>query len=355
MNKNHRGIKSGILLFTLLFLMINSHGRLPHEEVNHFPLSGDTLSFLIIPDDVLSHNQYSVGYHYQILREFARDQQCALKLVSMADSISPWETMIDGSVKVMIMNADCDTIPEALEERFIAGPSINSLDHAWVMLKEDFDVMQAMYAWFNSFKYTEQYANITSKFYNSKKSRSPHALTNELSPYDDLIKKYSREMGWDWRLLAALIYQESNFRMRASSSKGAIGLMQVTKATAKRYGVDPGLLFDPEQNIKAGCLMLKDLHRQLQDTLMGKEEVLKFVLASYNAGPERIKDCRNFALSQGKNPDNWDEVVTIFPLMSKKEHYLGEHIKIGPFKGIETTAYVSEVLDRYQRYCAFVR
>jgi len=215
-------------------------------------------------------------------------------------------------------------------------------------------VMKAMYTWFNSFKYTAQHADIASRFYPSQKSRSFPYFSRELSPYDDLIRKYSKEIGWDWRLLAALIHQESNFRMNVSSSKGAIGLMQVKEAVAQRYGVNPFFLYDPEQNIRAGSLMLKDLHRILRDNLMEEEELIKFVLAAYNAGPGRIEDCRNFALSQGKNPDNWEEVSGVFPLMNQKEHYQGEYIKIGPFKGNETTAYVSGVLGRYQLYCALV-
>ena len=144
MNKNNTELKSGMLLFTLLFLIISSQGHLPHKEVNHFPLNGDTLSCLIIPSDLLTKNQYSTGYHYQILREFALDQQCALRLVTLSDTISPWDAMILHDIRVMVLNPDRDSVPEPIEELFIAGPPINSLDHAWVMLKEDFEVMQAM-------------------------------------------------------------------------------------------------------------------------------------------------------------------------------------------------------------------
>ena len=352
MNK-HIALKSGILVFTLVFLMMSSQGRLPHEKINYFPLSGDTLSCLILPNNVLGKNRYSIGYHYQILKEFAKAQQCALRLIPLADSVSPWEAMLAQNVHVMITNTEYDSVPEVLKGRFIAGPSLNNFEHTWVLLQEDFDVMMAMYTWFNSFKHTEQYAGIASKFNRSQRPRSPSHFTRELSPYDDLIKKYSKEIGWDWRLLAALIHQESNFRMHVSSSKGAIGLMQVKEVVAQRYGVDPIFLYDPEQNIKAGSMMLKDLHRTLRDSTMGEEELIKFILAAYNAGPGRIEDCRNFALSQGKDPNNWEEVSGIFPLMSKKEHYQGEHIKIGPFRGNETIAYVSGVLERYQLYRTF--
>ena len=354
MSKNNIGLRSGMLLCTLAFLMMSSPGRLPHIKANYYPLIGETLYCLITTDDTPGNKPYSVGYHYQVLSEFAKDQQCDLRLIPLSDSLFLWDAMIKRPLTVMIMNAVCDSVPKELEERFIVGPSLNTLDHAWVVLNEDFEVMQAMYAWFNSFKYTEQYAKITSRFSRHKKSRTSNSFTGELSPYDDLIKKYSREIGGDWRLLAALIHQESNFRMHVSSTKGAIGLMQVTKETAQKYGIDPELLYDPEQNIRAGSLMLKDLYKQLHDSLLVDEELTKFVLASYNAGPERIKDCRNFALSQGKNPNDWEEVASVFPLMSQKEHYESEHIKIGPFKGIETTAYVMEVLARYRHYSTLV-
>ncbi len=62
--------------------------------------------------------------------------------------------------------------------------------------------------------------------------------TGRISPYDQYIRKYSQQLGWDWRLLASLIYQESNFKTDVTSQVGASGLMQLMPTTAKRFGID---------------------------------------------------------------------------------------------------------------------
>jgi len=352
MKNSNKWLRWWFPVLTLVFLSLGTKARHPDEPRHYTPLHNDTLSCLIMPGDILRKKQFPVGYHYQILKEFVQDQHSTLLLTTLPDSATVWEALLNKTVQVAVLNATRDTIPEEMEDLVIAGPPLNTKDHVWVYLKEDFELMQAMQTWFNSFKHTPQYANITSRFYTHDVFRHSDPAGGMLSPYDELIKKYSPSVGWDWRLLAALIYQESNFRMNATSSKGAVGLMQMKQSTAEKYGIQSkSQLYDPEVNIKAGTLYLKEISRQLSDSLLVDAEQIKFILASYNAGPEQVKNCRNFAQLQGKDPNVWSDVVEAIPLMQRNEY---AHLIARRFKGDETIRYVDEVMERYERYCEFL-
>ena len=171
-----------------------------------------------------------------------------------------------------------------------------------------------------------------------------------ISPYDCIIKKHSSRVGWDWKLLAALIYCESRFLAHSESGKGAAGLMQIKPSTAHAYGTYD--LYSPEDNIYAGTRHLRYLKNLfIKDGITDSSDLVRFTLAAYNAGEGRIEDCRAFAESIGKNPDKWDEVSEAIPLMDEKEHYEeNENIKLGRFNGNETISYVRKVLSQYEKY-----
>jgi len=113
---------------------------------------------------------------------------------------------------------------------------------------------------------------------------NPHSV----SKHDKIIKKMARRYGFDWRMIAAQIFVESNFKNVSRSRAGALGLMQVLPSTAEFMGVDPDLLLEPEANIAVGCM-----YDQRMFSLWGKqtkdyENRLAFALASYNAGRGRV-------------------------------------------------------------------
>jgi membrane-bound lytic murein transglycosylase F len=115
--------------------------------------------------------------------------------------------------------------------------------------------------------------------------------------------------------------------------------MQVMPQIASHYGVHD--LTDPESNIKAGTMILQKLQREWIKRDLEGEELLNFILASYNAGKGKIIDYRNFALQEGSDPDRWEEIVKIAPIMREQ----------GLFLSSETIAYVEKVLTTYEAYC----
>lgn len=170
-----------------------------------------------------------------------------------------------------------------------------------------------------------------------------------VSVYDSLIRVHAKAYGWDWRMLAAVIYHESRFDTSAVSRKGATGLMQMMPATAERFGV--ANTSDPDSCILAGMRYLKFLEKTFAGTADNHTEKYKYALAAYNAGEGRIRDCVNYAIYRGVNPSYWDNVTKIIPEMCDSSLVGLDFIVCGPFKGKETIRYVDSVLDIYNKFC----
>ncbi len=165
-----------------------------------------------------------------------------------------------------------------------------------------------------------------------------------LSPYDELIRAESERLGLDWRLIAALIYEESQFDPRAMNRSGARGLMQVMPASA---GVPADSLFDPLTNIRAGLRIFHRSYKTFAD--LDSLDRLQFSVAAYNAGMGRINDARRIAMEIGLDPDRWQGSVADAFL------HLGDPrwrdvLKHGSYPGRGTVVFVDETLERYERY-----
>lgn len=170
----------------------------------------------------------------------------------------------------------------------------------------------------------------------------------KISPYDDWIKQGADKLGWDWRLLAAIVYQESRFQPTDESWAGARGLMQLMPETAERFGAsNPD---DPKQSIKAGVNFLKYLDRYWTKFITDPDERLKFVLASYNAGLSHIIDARKLAIKYKKDPTQWNDVEYYLLLKSDPHYYRDEVVMAGFCKCEETSNYVKSVLERFEEY-----
>ena len=170
-----------------------------------------------------------------------------------------------------------------------------------------------------------------------------------ISPYDSLIRHHADSLGWDWRMLAAVIYQESRFHIEATSRRGARGLMQMMPSTARHYGLlDP---LDPAENIAAGARLLGSLMRRYRKVGENPEEIFKYALAAYNAGVGRIDDVLALARHRGVETGRWENVLEVIPEMNDPEALDSTGIvKLGVFKGKETIAYVDEVISVYEQF-----
>lgn len=176
----------------------------------------------------------------------------------------------------------------------------------------------------------------------------------KISPYDELIKRYALNIQWDWRLVASIIYRESNFTDSIESPYGAQGLMQLVPETGRNFGASN--LFDPEQNIMAGTRYIAYLQKYWSPKISDSTELKKFVLASYNSGLGHIIDARNLAAKYGSNAQVWDaNVASWLTRKSDPKYYRDPVCKLGYCRGQETIDFVSSVMDQYNYYQAIIK
>ncbi len=172
--------------------------------------------------------------------------------------------------------------------------------------------------------------------------------STQISPYDSLFKKFSENLEWDWKLVAAQAFQESQFDPNAESWAGALGVMQILPSTGQELGVKN--LMDPEENIMAGIKYNKLLY-SFWKNIPTKEDRIKFTLASYNAGQGHVQDARRLAKKYGKDPNVWDGNVDEYLLKkSEEKYYYDDVVKYGFCRGEEPFNYVKEIMERYEIY-----
>lgn len=137
---------------------------------------------------------------------------------------------------------------------------------------------------------------------------------NRISAYDPIIKKMARRYGFDWRLIAAQIYTESNFTSDVKSGAGALGLMQVMPSTARIIGVPPEKMCLPHINIAVGCLYNQRMYYLWKRETNKTDQRLAFAFASYNAGRGRV--LRSY--DTRKNLTTWETVHRGLPEETQK-------------------------------------
>ncbi len=227
---------------------------------------------------------------------------------------------------------------------------------AWGVRKEHSELLlKELNRWITSFKMTGSYALLYAKYFRNTRSsiivRSDYYALNtgKVSRYDDMIRKYSGRIDWDWRLLASLICQESHFDPDVESGAGAFGLMQIMPLTGVNFGID--ITSSPESNMKAGIEYINWLHSVFDPKIPDEKERLNFILAAYNAGPGHVLDAMKLAEKNGMDPLIWDGNVAVWLLKkSEPKYYNDAVVKSGYFRGTESVAFVSQVIDRYEHY-----
>ena len=215
----------------------------------------------------------------------------------------------------------------------------------------DSTLLFALNGWIDNFE-QRNLNRILAKYVNKGNVFSSRKPTGgAISEYDDIIKKTAKTIGWDWRLLASLIYQESRFRVDLESEKGAFGLMQLMPVVMEKYGIDYDAT--PEEQLNAGAQLISFLDDCLENKVTDSVERVKFVLAAYNSGLGHVYDAQRLASKYGKYPDIWDNNVDYFILnKSKKQYYNDTCCHAGYLRGTETYRFVEEVLDRFYQYQA---
>lgn len=225
---------------------------------------------------------------------------------------------------------------------------------SWVVRRSSPRLAEAINTWASDQVGQHTYKAAIKRYFELSKKileiSMPEIKSGNISPYDSLFKKYAPSLGWDWRVLASLAYQESHFKLTVISWAGAQGLMGIMPGTAQTLGVPLDDLSNPEVSIKTGVEVLRRFRKGFEN-IPDSMEVVKFTLASYNAGIGHIYDAQRLAEKYGKNPQVWDDNVAEFILKKREpEYYNDPLVKHGYLRGGETYNYVREILGRYDYY-----
>ncbi|MBA0166965.1 membrane-bound lytic murein transglycosylase MltF [Pectobacterium sp. CFBP8739] len=162
------------------------------------------------------------------------------------------------------------------------------------------------------------------------------AIDDTLPDLRPLFEKYATDI--DWKLLAAISYQESHWNPLATSPTGVRGLMMLTRNTAESLNVTDRV--DPEQSIRGGAQYMSHMMQKMPDTIP-EDEKIWFALASYNMGYAHLLDARKLTEKQKGNPDSWVDVKMRLPMLSQKRYYT--QTTYGYARGHEAYNYVENI------------
>ena len=281
------GIAAEILGAVAVALAIYFPAReVSKPEVN--PVEGLTLEFGLdfghfkIENDILY-----AGLSYEMIQRFAAENDCKAEIRAFYKYENALDSLKNGVVDILVMPCR-DSAHHRMHLDSLAASKRLNKEICWVARKENKEIISYMNPWLRSLCHSDEFDEMLERFrFMPSSSRPPVQFKQQqrLSPYDEIIKFRADSIGWDWRLLAAVIYTESKFAINVSSPMGARGLMQIMPLTARVYEVEDPL--DPEENIRAGASYLARLDKLFRKIEPAQERV-KYVLGAYTAGESRI-------------------------------------------------------------------
>jgi membrane-bound lytic murein transglycosylase F len=188
--------------------------------------------------------------------------------------------------------------------------------------------------------YTKYFANVEDFDYVDLK-RYYRRLETRLPQYRETIQEAAKKYGFDWRLIAAMMYQESHFNPNAESHTGVKGLMQVTLDTAKEVGIESRL--DPEQSILGGVKYLRKSYEKFEG--VPEPDRLFMALASYNVGYRHVQDAQKIAKQRNDDPNRWISLKETLPLLCHPKYY--KRSRAGYCRGRDAVRYVESIITYY--------
>ncbi len=166
-------------------------------------------------------------------------------------------------------------------------------------------------------------------------------IKQRMRRYQPLFEQAAFENNLDWRLLAAVAYQESNWNPRAVSPTGVRGIMMLTRNTAKQLGVSKRT--DPAQSIDGGARYLKSLYKRFSE--VSEPDRTWLTLAAYNVGFGHVKDARKITIQRGGDANKWVDIKESLPLLRQRKWY--KKTRYGYARGHEPVRYVENIRSYY--------
>jgi len=294
------------------------------------------------------HKGHPTGYQIELFNLFAEHKGIEIDFRLVPDS-SKLTMLCNGEIDLAVFSEGFDSLYSVFNSQKNICASLPLDEHiksVWLSRETNADLILSVNMWISTLKEESLYRFLQIKYFERTYSK-----TNKISIYDSYIEKHSNKIDWDWKLVAALIYQESMFRNDVVSKRGATGLMQLMPQTAERFGVNN--INNPEENIKGGIKLIGYLIDYFEKKGIEQDEIVYFVLAAYNAGHGRIENCMAVANMLGLNQYKWSEVNSAISLMRNPNKELSSIILGSKFNGKETINFVDNIIKRYQHYQHF--
>ncbi|MEX9907247.1 membrane-bound lytic murein transglycosylase MltF [Providencia rettgeri] len=267
------------------------------------------------------------------------------------------EMVADGEVDYTLE----DSITVALQQRIhpqiaVAFDLLDEHAITWYMRRSKENSLDAaLLDFFNLSHETELLARLNEKYFSHVESFDYFdtmafikAIDNKLPEYQPLFEKYAQVI--DWKLLAAIAWQESHWDPLATSPTGVRGLMMLTKPTATTMGIADRL--DPEESIKGGAAYLAYIMERLPETIE-EDDRIWFALSAYNMGYGHMQDVRKLTEMLGGDPNRWLDVKARLPLLTQKKYY--SQLTYGYARGHEAYRYVENIRRYHQSLVGYLQ
>ena len=289
------------------------------------------------------------GSHAKTLRA-ARDSLPNLAWVENAstDSQVLLDGVADGSIDYTIADStEFALAHDAHPDLRIAFDLSGSQSLAWAASARDPGFLRYVNSYFARLNSNGQLAAIVKRYYGRSEdlefAGAPgfmRHLQSRLPLYKKWFEEAAAQSSQDWRLLAAIGYQESKWNPGASSASGAKGLMQLTTDTATATNVtNPA---DARQSIFGGARYFRQVYAKIPSHVPEPDRTW-FALAAYNIGYGHLEDARVLAQKARRDPDSWQDVREFLPLLEQEEWYT--QTENGYARGWEPVRYVDNVRD----------
>ncbi len=298
--------------------------------------------------------------YYEHIVELADSLGNPIELVEVegAEEMEPLiEAVARGQIRLTVSQENLAQLSTARFANLVATPVLGvEQDVSWAVRKTSPVLLAELNSWLESNEGQRLLSILYTKYFVDRKGYQRRledeylvaSADGRISAYDSLLIRYADDVGWDWRLLAAQVAQESRFDPVARSWAGAQGLLQLMPRTAREMGVTNPR--DPEDNVRGGVKYLTWLTGLWENEIIDENERLKFILASYNAGRGHVLDAQRLTEKNGGDPQNWDDVAYWLLQKSKRSVYRDPVVRHGYVRGLEPVQYVSKILKRYDRY-----
>lgn len=224
----------------------------------------------------------------------------------------------------------------------------------WKTRPESKVLLDSINSWLSRERETKHFKlrhEIYYSYININVSRKYYSGNNgQISAYDDLIKRHSKKLGWDWRLIASLICEESRFIPDISNPSGAYGLMQLMPSAYQKFAHDSADISNPDVQMAAGIKHVAYLKKRTPEAITDTSVIVRYVLMGYNAGHGHSEDAYALAQKYTGNPNSWKNLALYMEHLNDREFYTDPEVKCGKYKGSRTVKFTNNVIDRYKHY-----